>query len=183
MSELIITICLTILLFVFAIMFIMRDRELRRVSSRLENNMDIIFNSNSRLAQSRLELARERDQIIGIFNSIKEIIYISDIETYEIVFANDYVKSKFNVNLIGEKCYDIFHDNDKPCSFCNNQRLLDSPEKAVYWKFYNKKIDRYFIIMDKLISFNGRACRLQIAFDTTLLYSADDTNCITQQGV
>jgi len=45
----------------------------------------------------------EYQQLLSIFESIDEPIYVSDPESYEVLFANSILQKTFG-NVIGQKC-------------------------------------------------------------------------------
>lgn len=108
------------------------------------------------------------DQLISIFNSIKEIIYVSDIDNHEILFVNKYFEDLLGENPVGKKCYEIFQDLKNPCNFCTNEKLLENPDDPYRWEYYNPKLDRELFVTDKLIKWpDGRDVRFEMAIDVT----------------
>ncbi len=69
------------------------------------------FTEQARLLQ-RLEESKEHLEII--MNSIQDSIIIID-KDYNIVNANARAKQKFGRNIVGKKCYDVTHNDLKPC--------------------------------------------------------------------
>jgi len=47
----------------------------------------------------------ERSQLLSIFDSINQIIYIADPETYEILYVNRALRQKFDRDVVGGLCY------------------------------------------------------------------------------
>lgn len=105
-------------------------------------------------------------ELADIFNQFKELIYISDIETYELLFINDAVKKRFKTDMCaGVKCYQFLQGKDRPCEFCTNSRLKKG--EFLEWEIHNPLIKRHAILKDTIIEFNGRLARLEIAEDIT----------------
>ena len=109
-------------------------------------------------------------QLYTILNSIDALIYVSDIETHEILFINKVGRSRFG-DVIGKKCYSCLQkDLNKPCSFCTNHLLIDEtgPTGVYRWEYHNTLINRWYDCRDRAIRWtNGRLVRLEIATDIT----------------
>ena len=104
-----------------------------------------------------------------ILNESENVIYISDLFTYEIVYMNKYGMSTLGITdlkeAIGKKCHKFLQSRDEPCEFCTNKLL--TKEKFYTWSHYNEKLGEYFIIKDKLIELDGKNFRLEIATNIT----------------
>lgn len=101
-----------------------------------------------------------------LIDEIAEIIYVADIETYEMLYLNSSGKRLFNVDSYeGEKCYRLLQGKDEPCEFCTNHLL--SYDSVYTWRSTNGVTGRHFIQKDKLIDWNGRPARMEIGFDLT----------------
>ncbi len=114
------------------------------------------------------KLAEERKQLLSIFDSIDEAIYISDPETYEILFVNKTLKSVFGKDLIGGICYRELQNRETPCEFCTNDKILKNKGSSYNWEHNNLHLQRDFLITDKIIKWtDGRDVRFEIARDFT----------------
>lgn len=103
-----------------------------------------------------------------ILNEFDEMIYISDINTYEILYMNKKCLELVGLksgNYFGRKCYSLLQGNDSPCSFCTNSLL--TTEHFHKWEFKNAYLKRHFSIKDKKIDWNGRDARIEFALDIT----------------
>ena len=104
-----------------------------------------------------------------ILNESENVIYISDLFTYELIYMNRYGLSTIGADnleeVVGKKCYKLLQSKDAPCEFCTNNLL--QKDSFYTWKHYNNKLDEYFIISDKLIELEGRKLRLEIAINIT----------------
>ncbi len=113
-------------------------------------------------------LHEERKQLLSIFDSIDEIIYVSDPKTYEILYANKACRNLFGNNIIGQICYEKLQQKDEPCDFCTNKIILQSEGEPYLWEFYNPIIDKHLMIVDRIIKWtDGRDVRFEIAIDIT----------------
>ncbi|MEM1513747.1 MAG: PAS domain S-box protein [Candidatus Thermoplasmatota archaeon] len=115
------------------------------------------------------KLKREREQLFSILEGIDEPIYISDPNTYEILFVNKIIKKFFGKNIIGKKCYKVFQNLDKSCDFCTNDKIFGKNFGKTYiWEWKNLVTGRWYKCIDKGIRWiDGREARLEIAIDIT----------------
>jgi hypothetical protein len=61
-----------------------------------------------------------------ILNSLDAVVYIADMETYELVYLNQYTNDIFG-DITGKICWQTLQaDQDGPCAFCSNDKLVDS---------------------------------------------------------
>ncbi len=113
-------------------------------------------------------LAFERSQLLSIFDGMDDVVYVTDPYTYEVLYANKAMKDKFGGELVGGICYREFQQRDSPCDFCTNPIIFKERDKLYQWEYYNPTVDRYFMIMDRIIKWpDGRDVRLEIAKDIT----------------
>ena len=113
-------------------------------------------------------LAAEHAQLLAIFDSIDEVIYVSDPATYEILYVNPATQKRFPHKLIGRTCYREFQGLDAPCPFCTNAIIMKNPGKAHRWEFHNSHLGRDYEIVDRIIKWpDGRDVRFELAIDIT----------------
>lgn len=104
-----------------------------------------------------------QSELLYDYSILGELVYIADVETYEMLYANDMVKSLIGGPYEGRKCYEAIMKADAPCSFCTNHLL--SRDSYYSWTRYNETLHGYYALKDRLIDWNGRTARLEIAFD------------------
>ena len=103
---------------------------------------------------------------ISLLNEISELVYVSDPETYELLFVNQTGCQTLHLeNYKHKKCYEILQGKTSPCEFCTNDRLCD--DNFYTWEFTNPSIGRHFLLKDKIIQWRGKTARMEIAFDIT----------------
>ncbi len=109
----------------------------------------------------------------NIFSLIVEnsdnLIYLSDPDTYELLFLNKKLRDMYGVNeteYAGMPCYKLLQGFDAPCDFCTNGRLDPSGE-AYLWERYNAVLERNFLLKDCLIPLDGKTVRMEICTDIT----------------
>lgn len=117
------------------------------------------------------QLKAENLRFQATMNALDSVVYVSDMQTYELLYMNDYAKKIGNAN-IGGKCYSTLQKGQtEPCSFCTNHLLIDkngNPRKTYVWEIQNTIDKRWYNLRDKAIQWpDGRLVRLEIATDIT----------------
>lgn len=106
-------------------------------------------------------------KIWEFFDNLNEIVYVSDIDSYEMIYMNKIGLKTFGVEsvekLAGKKCFELIHNCSVPCNMCVNEELI--PGRFKEWGYYNPVLDKYFIIKDTLIEDNGKRYHMQITID------------------
>ena len=104
-----------------------------------------------------------------ILDSIPADIYVSDIDSHEIIFMNKAIKESFGRDCTGEICYQAFRNGEAPCSFCSSPGLLDSdgrPQGVKTWEILNPITGKWSLNHDQATTWvDGRMVRIQIATD------------------
>ena len=116
--------------------------------------------------------------IATILNSLDALVYVADMQTYELLFVNEYGKSIWG-DIQGKTCWKALQTNqDGPCSFCTNDYLLDEfgvPAGVHVWEFQNTVNQRWYHCRDQAIRWaDGRCVRLEIASDITERKQAEE---------
>ncbi|WP_270814696.1 sensor domain-containing diguanylate cyclase [Hungatella effluvii] len=113
------------------------------------------------------QLSKRALELMAPMNEISELMYVSDMDTYELLFVNEAGKKMFHIDdsLPGIKCYNVIQGFDAPCSFCTN-KLLETDE-TYSWEYTNPILNKHYLLKDRLIEWDGRIARMEIAFDIT----------------
>lgn len=113
-------------------------------------------------------LQQEREQLLSIFDSLEQMVYVSDPLTYEILYVNKYFRNFLNRDVIGKICYEEFQNKKSPCEFCTNTIILKNKPEPYSWEHFNAVYERYYSIVDRIIQWpDGRDVRLEVATDIT----------------
>ncbi len=125
----------------------------------------------ARQRQAHRELLASHTRLQSVLDSLEAIVYVADMESYEILFINRYCRELLG-NITGEICWQTLQAGQAgPCSFCTNSLLLNqdgSPADTYRWEFRNTRNNRWYYILDKAIPWlDGRLVRLEIATDIT----------------
>lgn len=133
-----------------------KDRKARETNFRMMKSNP----SNELLAELR------KEEIGSIIEGMDELIFVSDVDTYELYYLNAEGRRITGIyDYKGRKCYEILQGRDKPCEFCTNKSLRE--DKFHIWEAENPYLKRYYLLKDKLIPWQGKISRLEIAFDIT----------------
>ena len=93
-------------------------------------------------------------------------IYISDMETYELLFVNKHACETLQgkaEEFVGRKCYEVIQGRNTPCPFCTNSLL--KRDEVYEWEFDNPNLKKTFMIKNKIIDWQGRQARIELSHD------------------
>lgn len=123
------------------------------------------------LEEKHTLLQKEQERFTTVLDSLDALVYVADMQTYEVLFANRYAQEITGHRLIGETCWQTIHGKTGPCEFCTNAKLVDAEGNTtgVYrWELLNEKLGRWFYLQDRAVPWtNGHLVRLEIATDIT----------------
>ena len=116
-------------------------------------------------------MKESHERLFTILNGLDAIVYVADIETYELLFVNKFVEDNFG-NIVGQPCWKFIQSGQSgPCAFCTNSKLLDAggnPAGIYNWEFRNTGNGHWYDIRDRALQWvDGRIVRLEIATDIT----------------
>ncbi|HEX9136677.1 MAG TPA: PAS domain S-box protein, partial [Nitrospirota bacterium] len=99
-------------------------------------------------------IQESHERLITILESLDAIVYVADMETHEVLFANNYAQKVFG-DVAGKTCWDTFQKGkDGPCKFCTNDKLLTAdgkPAGVCTWEFQDTVTGKWFDIRDRAI--------------------------------
>jgi PAS domain S-box-containing protein len=121
--------------------------------------------------KSERYLQEAHERLLTILDSIESLIYVADMESYELLFVNKYGRDIWG-DISGQTCWKVLQSGQtQPCEFCTNKYLLDPegrPTGTYAWEFQNTANGRWYFIRDRAVRwFDGRIVRLEIASDIT----------------
>ncbi|MCP3954689.1 MAG: response regulator [Desulfobacterales bacterium] len=126
--------------------------------------------------EKALRISHER--FLTVLDGIDATVYVSDMETYEILFMNKCMKASFGRDMTGEKCWNAFRGKSEPCPFCTNDKLIDKngkPADVCVWQDRNPITNKWYVNHDRAIEWtDGCLVRLQIATDISELKKMEE---------
>jgi PAS domain S-box-containing protein len=121
------------------------------------------------LTTSQKTLRENEARFRLLMDSLDALVYVADMNTYEVLFINEYGKKKLG-DITGGICWQsIQQEQNGPCPFCTNKYLLDEagqPGKVYSWESQNSVTGQWLHIHDRAIKWiDGRIVRLEVATD------------------
>ncbi|MCP4542035.1 MAG: response regulator, partial [Chloroflexi bacterium] len=122
------------------------------------------------LANRSERLQRSEDRFATVMNSMQSMMYVADMETYELLFVNQTIRDIFG-DVEGAICWQTLQgEQSGPCDFCTNEHLLeDDRSTGIYtWEIQNTITRRWYYVQDRAIRWiDGRWVRSEVATDIT----------------
>lgn len=108
-------------------------------------------------------------KFLKILDSLDAIVYVADMQSYELLFVNRYTRKLFG-EIEGAICWQTLQQGQTgPCPFCSNDKLIDEnghPIGEYIWELCNTKNNHWYHMIDRAIEWvDGRMVRLEIATD------------------
>jgi PAS domain S-box-containing protein len=121
-------------------------------------------------AEDALKQAHERFKIV--LDSLRSAVYVSDMQTHEILFVNRAIQKLFNQDLLGTTYWQTLQAGQlAPCDFCTNSQLISpigQPTDLCTWEYHHKQLNKWFYVQDRAIPWDdGHLVRLSVAMDIT----------------
>ncbi len=105
----------------------------------------------------------------NIYETMNEIVYVTDIDTDEIIYINRYGREQLKLGSLeevkGQPCYRVLQNCSSRCSICTNSRLKVG--EFYEWKYYNGMLGRTFLLKDTLVEKGGRRYRIEVSIDVS----------------
>ena len=175
-----------------------RESTVVEVGERIfEVAVDPQFDSEGRLSsfihimsditeQRRAEnaLRESHHTLLTVLDSIDATIYVADLNTFEILFMNRYMKETFNGDFTGMSCWKAFRNGSSPCKGCTNAQLIDDqgkPTGVCIYEGRNPITGRWYLNHDRAIKWvDGRYVRLQVATDISDIKAMEQERISTE---
>jgi signal transduction histidine kinase/ActR/RegA family two-component response regulator len=148
-----------------------RTKALLRANEKLKAEI-------SERKQSEAALKNAHDRFTNLVNGIDAHVYVCDISNYEILFMNKKMKEDFGDNIEGQSCFRALRQEEAPCPFCRNTKLIESyeqhPDNVSTWETYHWASGKWYLNRDRIIRWDdGRLVKLQVASDITSIKKAE----------
>lgn len=101
------------------------------------------------------------------YEEMNEIVYVSDMDSYELVYMNRKAREMYGIDSIeeleGKKCHELFYNSTVPCVGCNNKRLKTGC--FLEEMRYHPGLKKRFALKQTMLEENGRRYRLELTVD------------------
>jgi diguanylate cyclase (GGDEF)-like protein/PAS domain S-box-containing protein len=123
------------------------------------------------------EIIRSYEVLQTISDNIDSVIYVNDLETFELKFVNRTLTEQLGVEsdeVLGRKCWEVLQKGmNGPCPFCSIPKLKGSgyaPNKGVLeYEHQNTINSNWYWVKDSVIRWvDGTLAHFEVAIDITL---------------
>ena len=125
-----------------------------------------------------------KDRFGDILDQMQAGVYMTDVQTHEILFMNRKMKEDYGLeNPEGKICWQVLQEGQTgPCSFCKIPSLSGERERIVCWRDHSAVAGKVFDRYDSLVPWQGGLVHMQQAYDVTNLlqlseYATKDALC------
>jgi two-component system NarL family response regulator len=143
------------------------ERLMREQTMRLEREVEARTDA---LREAKTEIERSQAMLQSIFDNLDMLIYVTDIETHEVLFVNARTRAEFG-DVEGQICWQTLQRGQTgPCDFCTNDRLIEDgePTGTYRWELQNPVTGRWYYLQDQAFRWpDGRLVRIEVATDIT----------------
>lgn len=137
----------------------------------------LVTSINYAIERKKVEEKYKKDykQLLSIFDSMDELIYISDIDTYEIIYMNESIKKIFGCS-VKQKCYTTFEGSDLPCEYCHEEEIFGlNIGKTFTYEIKVGKNNRWYRSTIRAIKWpDGRLLKYTLAIDITSIKNKEE---------
>jgi signal transduction histidine kinase/CheY-like chemotaxis protein len=139
--------------------------EMRDVATSINDMAEEVARSNKRTRNAAAMLQ-------NVMDNVDALIYVSDPETYEILYVNSHMARVFGEIDLSKPCYQGLMGFDAPCPFCSLSRLFDEAgnplDDVVQEERRNEALRRDFLVKNRLMFWRGnRMAQMTLATDIT----------------
>jgi len=133
-----------------------------------------VFRRNETIIAEQKRANQERGQFLSILDSIPEMIYVSDLATHDILFANKKTKEIIGRDITGEKCFQAIQGRDHACPNCTKEIITSSGE-PFFAEQYHPLLKKHLYTMTRTIEWTDVSkARFQLAIDITKRKQAEE---------
>ncbi|HBT95051.1 MAG TPA: hypothetical protein DEB24_02610 [Coriobacteriia bacterium] len=124
------------------------------------------------LRQAEMDLRQSHQALKNILNSLDACVFVSDLDTDEILFANRKTTEMFlpDGDMTGRTCWETMQKGMAGrCPFCRKEQLRAVPGAAVMWEEHNALVGGHcYKNIDSVIDWiNGKKAHMQYSIDIT----------------
>ncbi len=146
-------------------------RAFNDMTTKLRLLIDSLVQEVDERKQAERETALAFERFKTVMDSIDALVYVADMESYEVLFINEYGRDLWG-EITGKICWmELQRDQEGPCPFCTNTKLLDGagqPAGVHVWESQNTVTRKWYQCRDQAIKWTDqRLVRMEIAVDIT----------------
>lgn len=146
------------------------DLDIAMLRSLADSAAVALENARMLAGLKRAEEALENQfkQLTTIFDAVNAVIYVADLESYELLYLNKFGAAILGEDWQGKNCHQVLQEQKEPCSFCTSERLVvgGEPQPPLVWEYRSPVTDRWYQCIDRAIRWiDDRLVRMEIAFD------------------
>ncbi|MCI8647054.1 MAG: EAL domain-containing protein [Firmicutes bacterium] len=106
----------------------------------------------------------------AILDQLEEVVYLSDMESYELYYMNRAGQRMTGVtDYQGKKCYKVLQGKNDPCDFCTNDDL--QMNSFLTYTSSNQYLNHRLLEKCKLFHWNGKNVRLEVESNMAVIDS------------
>ncbi len=118
-----------------------------------------------------ISMISEKETLEKILNTLDSYVYVTDLETDEILFVNQKMEKDFNLgeSTRGDQCWRLLQEGQtERCDFCKKPFLAAQPDMSVTWEEENPITGSTLLNIDRIIDWpGGRKVHMQQCVDIT----------------
>ncbi len=132
---------------------------------------ELNIDSEEIILPENTNIAHSYQIMTTVLNNIDALVYVIDLKTYKIEFANKRAKDQYG-DIEGKVCWQVLQkDLNSPCSQCRSENLYDDNDDIidkVLFEMQNNISKHWYEVRNQIIHWiDGRLMKLQIATDIT----------------
>jgi len=129
--------------------------------------------------QSDIALRQSHKTMHKVLNDLSAFIYVIDLKTSKILFANESLKKIAGKEIEGHECWKVLQkDQCGVCEFCPGKHLFNTNDYttgAYHWDHYNEKFEKHLTYDQMVIKWiDGQMAQLVTAIDVTERKKAEE---------
>lgn len=131
-------------------------------------NLSVMMGNSLKREKMQQEIDLRGAAFVDVLNHMDVPVFVSDLETDEILWANDELKHITDRSEIeGAMCHEVFYRNSKRCDFCKIGILeKNAAVRQCNWEYFNNRLGRYYMIYDSIVNWmDGKKVHLGYGLD------------------